>query len=41
MMLVRRVWIQRRLGGHEQALFEGWFVLGVLPVYISQLTVWK
>jgi hypothetical protein len=39
-MIVHRVWYGRRVkgSGGKRNRFEGWFLLGIIPIVVRQLT---
>jgi len=38
-MLVKRMWIGRPNGRGMRARYEGWFLFGLIPLYIKQTQV--
>lgn len=40
-MIVKRVWEAVKSGGLLWKVREGWFLFGIVPLYIRDLTEWR
>jgi len=38
-MIIHKRWTERRKGGLEKVIMEGWYLFGFLPLYIRQITL--
>jgi hypothetical protein len=42
-MIVMKIWESYRKEGtiNERSLWKGWYLFGIIPIYIRQVTPWK
>ena len=39
-MITKRIWEVKKNGGLRHKLREGWFLFGIIPLYIRDLSRW-